>query len=1031
MSRKFFTPIDLQGNQLLSSVTTGTAPMVITSETVVENLNAEMVGGYIPGGIVTLNAPVTADLGTTTDLPTNTYSNGVSGVGATLTATSNGLLTLDGCGVSLGQNVLIKDEATTPAHNGLYVVTQAGDSSHPFILTRHPNMDQPNEFFGWMIFLGVLGTINLNTTWTLSSTFQTTINVGTDPVSFTKIALYPGYNLSDLPNITVARTNLGLGSAATLTAGVANGAATLDSGGKVPTSQLPSSILGGVNYQGAWNATTNSPTLTSSTGTKGFYYKVTTAGTTTLDGISSWIIGDWVIFNGSTWDKVDGNANEVQSVAGRTGAVSLAVADVSGAAPLVSPTFTGTVGLPTATLSGTLNKITITQPATSATLTIANGKTFTASNSLTMAGTDGSTLSLAGNLTTSGAFGVTFTATGTTTITLPTSGTLLTTAGGTMAGNLDLNGHTLTSTSGVLNFASSILEMGSGSITFTGNDRLDTGGLLHVNLAQYAIDSSGNFITTTGVTVCDSIGLQANRLTAGTVPTARLGSGTANSSAFLRGDQTWQSIVVASVTSGGGLSLSAGTLSFSGASYSPVAGSSSITTLGTIGTGIWQGTAVGVVYGGTGLTAATLGDVIYGSAANTLARLSGNTTSTKQFLAQTGTGSVSAAPVWAAIILADLPLTSLDARYQFSIIEDIGFAIDGGGLTLIPGNKGYKVVDFACTIVGWTLLADQSGTANFDIKKSTYAGFPTTASITGSAQPALSSAQSNQNTSSSLSTWTTQINAGDILEFDILNPTPTSITRVSLTLTVQRSIFPTTEDIAFTFDGGGSALVASSKNYKVIDFPCTILGWTVLADQSGSVTFDVKKAAYAGFPTMTSITASAQPALSSARNAQSSTLTGWTTQVNAGDVLEFDVTGTPASVTRATLSLKVQRFQAASVEDVGVIINGAGNVILAGTKGYKEIDFPCTIVGWTLLADQSGSITLDIKKCQFSGFPTTTSITASAKPALSSVQNNQAAAANLTGWTTQINAGDILEFDVTGTPTSVKQVSLILKVQRT
>ena len=52
---------------------------------------------------------------------------------------------------------------------------------------------------------------------------------------------------------------------------VANGVATLDGSGTVPISQLPSSVLGALSYQGTWNASTNTPTLTSSVGTKGYY----------------------------------------------------------------------------------------------------------------------------------------------------------------------------------------------------------------------------------------------------------------------------------------------------------------------------------------------------------------------------------------------------------------------------------------------------------------------------------------------------------------------------------------------------------------------------------------------------------------------------------------------------------------------------------------------------------------------------------------------------------------------------------------
>jgi len=89
-----------------------------------------------------------------------------------------------------------------------------------------------------------------------------------------------------------------------------------------------SGLAGGVTYQGTWNASTNTPTLTSSVGTKGYYYIVSVAGSTNLNGITDWKIGDWAIFNGTTWDKVD-NTDAVSSVNGFTGAVSLTTSNIS------------------------------------------------------------------------------------------------------------------------------------------------------------------------------------------------------------------------------------------------------------------------------------------------------------------------------------------------------------------------------------------------------------------------------------------------------------------------------------------------------------------------------------------------------------------------------------------------------------------------------------------------------------------------------------------------------------------------------
>jgi len=67
--------------------------------------------------------------------------------------------------------------------------------------------------------------------------------------------------------------------------------------------------IGALNYKGTWNASTNTPALVSGTGTKGDYYVVSVPGTTALDGISNWGVGDWTVFNGSAWQRVEGGAD--------------------------------------------------------------------------------------------------------------------------------------------------------------------------------------------------------------------------------------------------------------------------------------------------------------------------------------------------------------------------------------------------------------------------------------------------------------------------------------------------------------------------------------------------------------------------------------------------------------------------------------------------------------------------------------------------------------------------------------------------
>ncbi|MEI6092790.1 MAG: hypothetical protein WCQ47_03810, partial [bacterium] len=94
--------------------------------------------------------------------------------------------------------------------------------------------------------------------------------------------------------------------------GAANGVATLDSGGKVPVSQLPSSV---VTYLGTWNAATNTPTLTNGVGDAGDMYICNVAGTVNFGaGPVTFAVGDWVLYGSGTWQKSNGQNGTVTSV---------------------------------------------------------------------------------------------------------------------------------------------------------------------------------------------------------------------------------------------------------------------------------------------------------------------------------------------------------------------------------------------------------------------------------------------------------------------------------------------------------------------------------------------------------------------------------------------------------------------------------------------------------------------------------------------------------------------------------------------
>lgn len=108
--------------------------------------------------------------------------------------------------------------------------------------------------------------------------------------------------------------------------GNANGYTPLDVNNKVPITHLPGAILGSVIYRGTWDATADSPTLPDPTTVQGDYYVVSNPGTYS-NGIT-YALGDWVISNGTVWEKVDNNAG-VSSVNGATGTVSLGLADLN------------------------------------------------------------------------------------------------------------------------------------------------------------------------------------------------------------------------------------------------------------------------------------------------------------------------------------------------------------------------------------------------------------------------------------------------------------------------------------------------------------------------------------------------------------------------------------------------------------------------------------------------------------------------------------------------------------------------------
>jgi hypothetical protein len=158
-------------------------------------------------------------LATTAALPANTYNNGASGVGATLTANANGALSIDSTLTVVAERVLIKNEVAG-ANNGVYTVTQVGSAGTPYILTRATDFDSVGTGVDQIdegdFFLVTSGAANLNTAWVQQT--APPITIGTTALVFQQfsapLVYSAGTGLNESPTYTfnIANTTVVAGS---------------------------------------------------------------------------------------------------------------------------------------------------------------------------------------------------------------------------------------------------------------------------------------------------------------------------------------------------------------------------------------------------------------------------------------------------------------------------------------------------------------------------------------------------------------------------------------------------------------------------------------------------------------------------------------------------------------------------------------------------------------------------------------------------------------------------------------------------
>jgi len=427
-----------------------------------------------------------------------------------------------------------------------------------------------------------------------------------------------------------------------------------------------------------------------------------------------------------------------------------------------------------------------------------------------------------------------------------------------------------------------------------------------------------------------------------------------------------------------------------GLATSAVATLSSLTSIGTIGTGVWQGTAVGVGFGGTGLATYTAGDMLYASGTTTLAKLAAGTSS------QVLTGGTT--PAWGAVALGGSMVSGV------LTVAKGGTGVDFSG----SGGSGNPVLYFSSTgviAVGPALTGNSIMLGNSTGPK-TVNGIVTdgSSSITlGGTTSANGHLILKGSTSGQVDqTVATAVGASATVTWGSTSGTP------AVTLPSPLTISTSTGAGAWTGLTSGGVLYASSTTAVATSALLTanalVLGGGAGAAPApmGSLgtTTTVLHGNAAGAPTFSAVSLTAD-------------VSGTLPVANGGT----GITNTPVVMLNFPL-------------------DGGGLAVTTGYKMYQFVDFAGTVTKWSLFwfdaNDQTvaDTGTVDVICDAYSAFGTRTSMVGGGtKPSTSAATKNQAAPS---GWTsTSIAAGSAMAINVTTAPATAVRGLLSLTVQRT
>lgn len=215
------------GNPLLDFSVTPTFDRITINNNPISStdaINKAYIDQYIDSIVAGIDFKNPCNTATVSNLSA-TYNNGISGVGATLTNNGTlGVLIIDGVTQILDNRVLVRNQ-TISSQNGIYKVTNVGSASVAWVLTRTDDYNSSTKITPGNMVAIQSGTKNTGTTWLQTANITT---VGTDSIIFTQFSygassfLEVANNLSDLTDVSIARSNLGLSTAVTSVTGTNN-----------------------------------------------------------------------------------------------------------------------------------------------------------------------------------------------------------------------------------------------------------------------------------------------------------------------------------------------------------------------------------------------------------------------------------------------------------------------------------------------------------------------------------------------------------------------------------------------------------------------------------------------------------------------------------------------------------------------------------------------------------------------------------------------------------------------------------------